>query len=640
MTVPLNPDTPHTDRFRLLVEAVQDYGIFMLDPNGIVQSWNAGAERIKGYQASEIVGKHFSIFYPPEARDVSWPEEELRRAARDGRFEEEGWRVRKDGSRFWANVVITALRGPDGTLTGFGKVTRDLSERRTYEDALRQSEERFRLLVEGVSDYAIYMLDTGGHIQSWNSGAQVIKGYAAQDVMGKHYGMFFRAEDVTAGLPQAEMDEALARGRIEQEGWRVRKDGSTFWANIVMSPIRGPDGALRGFAKVTRDMTERRRLQDMEHSSRRINEFLAMLAHELRNPLAPIRNAVSILQMEPAPSPTVRSSRDMIDRQLTQLTRLVDDLLDAGRLSSGKIRIKPERVSFNQVAARAVEASRPLMDARTHKFELDLPQEELWVNADDTRLAQIIQNLLGNAAKFTPPGGDIQLTARVASGRLRVDVADNGVGLPEGATDSIFELFSQGDGAAASRESGLGIGLSLARSLVEMHGGTLSAQSPGPGRGSVFTFELPGASVAGAAADADAGHHDTTAPRILVVDDNRDAADSLSEILRLLGFQVRATYDGATALSVAARDRPSAVFLDMAMPEMTGAQVLARLRQLPGGNTVFAAAVSGFGAEDEKAGRADFSGFDARLQKPVDLTELREALARARLTGRTAAGGL
>ncbi len=620
------------DRFRLLVESVQDYAIFMLDPAGIVLSWNAGAARLKGYAADEVIGRHFSIFYPEPAKQKLWPDHELELAAQNGTYEEEGWRVRKDGNMFWANVVITALRGPDGTLTGFGKVTRDLTERRLQEEALRQSEERFRLLIEGVRDYAIYMLDPLGMIQSWNSGAQLIKGYAASEVIGRHYSMFFRSEDVEAGLPTKELRDALQQGRTEEEGWRVRKDGSTFWANIVMAPIRGADGTHLGFAKVTRDMTERSRLRNLEHSSRQMNEFLAMLAHELRNPLAPIRNAVSILQLEPAPSATVRNSRDMIDRQLSQLTRLVDDLLDAGRMTSGKIRIKPERVSFNQIVARAVEAARPGMDARTHVFKLVVPAEDVWVNADEMRLVQVLQNLLSNACKFTPAGGAITLSASVAQGRLHVDVTDSGEGISPASMESIFELFSQGDGLAASRQSGLGIGLSLARSLVEMHGGSIWASSPGAGQGSTFSFELPGAEIqAHRTAGMDSGENRGLTARVLVVDDNRDAADSLAEILRLLGYRVRTAYDGRTALEAALQDKPSAVFLDIGMPEMDGPAVLRALRAQPGGAAIFATAVTGYGAEDERAERPDFSGFDARLLKPVALADLQELLVNVRL---------
>ncbi|ODS68416.1 MAG: hybrid sensor histidine kinase/response regulator [Acidovorax sp. SCN 68-22] len=630
--MPQLPRDVANDRVRLLVDSVLDYGIFMLDPDGRIVTWNLGAERLKGYSASEVIGQHFSIFYPEEARARRWPDEELRRAAADGRYEEEGWRLRKDGSRFWASVVITALHDESGAIAGYGKVTRDLTERREYLEALRQSEERFRMLIEGVRDYAIYMLDPHGVIKSWNNGAQLIKGYTAQEVIGKHYRMFFRSEDVAAGLPEKELQDALANGRTEEEGWRVRKDGGTFWANIVMAPIRSDDGALLGFAKVTRDMTERTRLRDLEHSAQRMNEFLAMLAHELRNPLAPIRNAVSILQLEPAPSTTVRASRDMIDRQLSHLTRLIDDLLDAGRLTSGKIRIRPEMISFNQVLSLAVEASRPDMDARSHTLELDVPRAAIRVNADPTRLAQVLQNLLGNASKFTPNGGRIRLSARVAEGRLHVELADNGAGIAPAALENIFALFSQGDGIAASRQSGLGIGLSLARALVEMHGGCISASSPGVGQGSVFRFELPGAAlVADAPSPLGGGASGPSAKRVLVVDDNRDAADSLAEILRLHGLPVKTAYDGAAALEAARQEMPAAVFLDLGMPDMDGPSVLRALRALPGGAGVFACAVSGFGAEDEKAGRAGSEGFNGRLQKPVALHELRALLASARI---------
>lgn len=616
-----------TDRFRMLVEAVQDYGIFMLDPQGFVVSWNSGAQRIKGYTAEEIIGRHFSIFYSEESRARGWPQEELRRASATGKYAEEGWRIRKDGSRFWASVVITALRGPDGELAGFGKVTRDLTERRNHEEALQQSEERLRLLIEGVRDYAIYMVDTDGIIRSWNAGAQLIKGYQAEEVLGKHYSMFFRADEVAAGLPAKELADALERGRTEEEGWRVRKDGTTFWANIVVTPIFGPDGDLRGFTKVTRDMTERRRLKELEHSWQRMNEFIAMLAHELRNPLAPIRNAVSILQMEPAPSPTLRSCRDMIDRQLSHLTRLVDDLLDAGRLTSGKIRIRPRRVSFNAVAAQAAEATRPLMDARSHKFSLELPRDEIWVNADATRLAQVMQNLLGNAAKFTPERGNIALGAWVDGNRLKVEVRDSGEGFEPHAAERLFELFTQGDGSRPIREGGLGIGLSLARSLVEMHGGSMTARSEGPGKGSVFSFELPGADTVLRSASS-AGPS-----LVLVVDDNRDAADSLSELLRILGFRVSAAYDGETALAMAMQEPPLAVFLDLNMPGTSGRDVLAALRELPSCQATHITAVSGYGLEDEKAGRVSFSGFDARLQKPVELPALRSVLTSAAFPG-------
>jgi PAS domain S-box-containing protein len=323
--------------FRLLVDEVKDYAIFLLDPEGRIASWNQGAELIKGYRPEEILGKHFSVFYPAEALARGWPEHELRVARREGRFEDEGWRVRKDGSLFWANIIITALRDETGELKGFSKVTRDLTDRRRQEELLRKSEERFRLLVEGVKDYAIFMLDPDGHISSWNQGAELIKGYRPEEILGKHFSIFYPADALARGWPEQELRIALVQGRLENEGWRVRKDGSIFWANVVITPLYDERRQLLGFAKVTRDLSDRKRIEALEEADLRRNEFLAMLSHELRNPLAPIRNALGVMRMSGVDESTLEWAMTVVDRQVAHLTRLVDDLLDVSRIASGKI---------------------------------------------------------------------------------------------------------------------------------------------------------------------------------------------------------------------------------------------------------------------------------------------------------------
>ena len=625
---PEGQDESLAGKLQLLIGAVVDYGIFLLDPDGYVVSWNTGAQKIKGYSRDEIVGRHFSVFYEPEAVASGWPEEELRRAVRDGRVEDEGWRIRKDGSRFWANVTITPIYGQQGVLTGFAKVTRDLSERRRHEDELRASEERFRLLLESVRDYAIFMLDADGIVRSWNTGAQAIKGYDAAEIIGRHFSAFYTSQDKDAGKPAAGLAAARSSGRVEDEGWRVRKDGTVFWANVVITPVRDATGAVIGFAKVTRDMTERRRFEELERSSRRANEFLAMLAHELRNPLAPIRNAVTIMQLETLTSPTLRTCRDIIDRQLTHITRLVDDLLDIGRLTTGKVKLRLERVALAEIVDRSVETVRPLITARRHNLSIELPPVPVYVSADATRLSQIFQNLLVNAAKYTPDGGHIGLKVRHEGGFATVSVEDDGRGIAAGELETIFELFRQVRNETLD-ESGLGIGLTLARSLAEMHGGTLDARSPGLGQGSTFALRIPLAgTMPGGPPDPEKIDRAVGRLPVMVVDDNRDSAETTTAVLRLLGNQVESACSGPEALELAQRFPARVVLLDVAMPVMDGFETLRRLRLQPGMAAVFAIAMTGFGGEDDKR-RTLNAGFDSHLTKPVELDALLAALKQA-----------
>jgi PAS domain S-box-containing protein len=623
-------------RLQLLIESVTDYGIFMLDAEGYIVSWNTGAEKLKGYTREDILGRHFSTFYTPEAVESGWPQEELRLARQRGRFEDEGWRVRKDGTRFWANVVITALFAPDGELTGFAKITRDLTERRRHEEALRESEERFRLLVNGVRDYAIFMLDPEGIVRSWNSGAQAITGYAAEEAVGEHFGLFYTPQDREAGTPGAKLAAARAGGRAEDEGWRVRKDGSLFWANAVVTAVHDRAGRLVGFAKVTRDMSDRRRLEELERSSRRMNEFLAMLAHELRNPLAPIRNAVTIMQLEPLASPALRNSRDVIDRQLSHITRLVDDLLDVGRLTTGKINLRKEPLRLDDVVERAVEAIRPTLTARGHALSMELPAHPVYVHGDLTRLAQVLQNLLGNAAKYTPDGGRITLRMEERDGLAALGIQDNGRGLAPENLERIFDLFMQTDvGPSSPADGGLGIGLTLARTLAQMHGGTIDAASPGLGLGSTFTLRLPTITPETQAEEREAQMWDPSALRVLVIDDNRDSADSATDVLRLLGNRVECAYDGESGVALATRFRPDIILLDLAMPGVDGFETRARLIAAGAGDA-FYVAMTGYGNEDDRR-RTREAGFDAHLTKPVELDALmgllRQVRERAGTTG-------
>jgi PAS domain S-box-containing protein len=1022
------------EQLRLLVQGTADYAIFMLDLEGHVVTWNSGAERLKGYQAEEIVGQHFSRFYPPDAIERGWPEHELKVARAEGRFEDEGWRLRKDGSRFWANVVLTLLRDEQGNLRGFSKVTRDLSARKQAEEALRRSEERFRLLVEGARDYAIFLLDPQGHVASWNPGAERIKGYRAEEIIGQHFSRFYPQEVIDRGWPAHELTVAQAEGRFEDEGWRVRKDGSQFWANVVITALRDEAGNLRGFSKITRDMTDRKNAEEnarrlleeaaarraaeeharlvqeqrerlhvtlasigdavistdaqgrvdflnpvaerlvgwttteaasrtlsdvfrivnedtrqvvenpalralqegvvvglanhtvligkdgrerpiddsaapirdaegkvvgsvlvfrdisdkkraqealresegrfrslmeqapfsiqvfapdgrtlrvnraweelwgvtleqiadyniledrqleakgllpfirrafagetvavpaiqydpnetlpdrtrhqdpkrwvsavayplkdaagqvrevvlvhdditaskgaeaarresedklrlladtipqlawmarpdghifwynqrsyeytgmtleqlegwgwqallapdgaskvlegwkgaiasgepfdmvfplkgaddqfrpfltrvnplkdeearvrywfgtntdisdikrmeeaLREADRRKDEFLATLAHELRNPLAPIRNSLQILKMPRVDAATAQQTRDMMERQVQHLVRLVDDLLDVSRVMRGKIELRKEPVELATVIARAVETAKPLIEAQGHALDISVTGESLLLDADPVRLAQVVGNLLTNSAKYTEANGHLWLTARPEGDQAVLTVRDDGIGIAPDMLPHVFELFVQADHTTTKAQGGLGIGLTLVKNLVGLHGGTVEARSAGLGKGSEFVVRLPlmarpmPQSVNGAVAEPNQDRP-TSGHRLLVVDDNHDAANSLSLLLRLQGHEVRVAHDGPSALEVAVMFRPDLIFLDLGMPGMDGYEVARRVRQSPGLEKTVLAALTGWGQQEDRRRTAE-AGFDHHLVKPVE----------------------
>ena len=616
--------------FELIAKRTLDYAIFLLDKDGHILSWNAGAKRIKGYEESEVIGKHFSLFYTREDIDTQWPAYELRTALTEGRFEDEGWRVKKDGSRFWANVVITALRDDAGQFLAYSKITRDLTERKRQEEALQQSEERFRLLVEGVSDYAIYMLSPEGIVTSWNEGARRITGYEASEIVGQHFSRFYDAEGIESGKPWAELAIAREHGRAEDEGWRIRKDGSRFWARVAVTALHDAEGHLRGFAKVTQDLTQRRHAEALEEAATKINNFIAVLAHELRNPLAPIRNAVQLLELVPAGDQQHEEARRIIERQSGQLSRIVDDLLDVNRITRGALEIKFATIALSDVISRAIEAARPGIEQGKHTLELDLPATPIHVLGDELRLTQALLNILNNAARYSEIGGRIVVKVSSATDpgtrSVSISVRDTGHGIDPRMIRSIFGMFVQGRDPLRSPGTGLGIGLALARSIVELHHGTLVAKSEGIGKGSEFTIELPQVdAVTTTTAPAREGAKPATAsthatpekPRILVVDDNVDAAVMLASLLQKHGHEVHSAHDGQEALSAFEGFRPDIVLLDIGMPGMGGLEIARRLRERKRSPRPIIIAITGWGKPEDES-RSKDAGIDFHLVKPVE----------------------
>ena len=619
------------ERFRHLVDGVEDYAIFLLDPVGNVSTWNRGAERIKGYRPEEILGKHFSVFYTPEAISRAWPQFELSVASESGRFTDEGWRLRRDGTRFWASVVITAIRGKFGELRGFLKITRDLTERRQAEEALRRSEERFRILVDGVRDYAVFLLDASGNVASWNRGAEILKGYSASEIIGSHFSVFYTPESILQGKPDWELKTASQYGRIEDEGWRVRKDGTRFWANVVITSLRGEDGKLMGFAKVTRDMTERRNLEALLEVDRQKDQFLAILAHELRNPLAPIRSALQIMLEPGATDETFARARDIAERQLTNMTRLLDDLLDVSRIREGRIDLRREIVAVSTIVQAAVETSQPLIAERGQELTVEVPPEEVWIDADPVRLSQALTNLLNNAAKYTGRGGRIWVTASRSDGYALIRVRDSGIGIDPIMLPHVFDLFVQAQPHTGTSGAGMGIGLTLAKRLVELHEGRIEAISAGAGLGSEFSIRLPAVdatSVASGTASAGEGgdSREGTPLRVLVVDDNRDAADGLALLLDLHGHETRVAYEAEGALQAAKAFRPDVAILDIGMPVMDGYELARRLKKTPQAEKTVLVAMTGWGQEEDVR-KGKEAGFDHHLVKPSEPAVLEKLLA-------------
>ncbi|HEX6275970.1 MAG TPA: PAS domain S-box protein [Polyangiaceae bacterium] len=609
--------------FRLLLESVRDYAIFLLDPSGHVATWSAGAETIKGYRASEIIGEHIATFYADDDRHAHKPERLLATALAEGRVEDEGWRVRKDGSRFWADVIITALRDATGQHVGFAKVTRDLTNRmlaeeklrhaeellkatlysiadavlatdecarvtiinpvaerltgwreqeavgrpvkdvfdivneqtrtkafnpvarvlsegvvvglanhtalisrdgaerpiadsgapirdaqgrtrgavlvfrdvteeRRAEESIRQSEERLRLMIGSVHDYAIYFLDASGRVATWNPGAETIKGYREDEIVGEHFSRFFTPEDVAAGKPARALEVTAKEGRFEEETWRVKKDGSRFWANVVISAVRDGSGQLMGFAKVTRDLTERRKAEDervrlaQAHESVRLrDEFLSIASHELKTPLTALQLQLEALLDRVSGEDRLEKKVDKAVRASRRLADLIETLLDVSRIATGQLTLDFETFDLVDVAREVIER---LRDAAVQGgCELSLKQNGPVVGSwDRIRIEQIVTNLLANAVKFAS-GTPVVVTVKRDGDAALLDVRDSGPGIREEDLGRIFERFER---ASSPAPSGMGLGLYITRQVAEAHGGTIGAQNLAAG-GACFILRLP-----------------------------------------------------------------------------------------------------------------------------------------------------
>ncbi|HVJ02324.1 MAG TPA: PAS domain S-box protein [Sphingomonas sp.] len=576
-----------TNRIELLVQSVTDYAIYMLDRDGVVASWNPGAQRFKGYTPDEIIGQHFSRFYTEEDRARGVPETALRTAEDEGRFEAEGWRVRKDGTRFWANVVIDPIRDPRGELIGFAKVTRDLTERRATEEALRRSEERFRLLVQCVTDYAIYMLDPAGHIVSWNAGAERFKGYTADEIIGEHFSRFYTDEDRARDMPARAIERARTEGRFEAEGWRVRKDGTRFWASVVIDPVRDSSGTLIGFAKITRDLTERRQAQlALEQAQEAffqaqkmdaVGKLTGGVAHDFNNLLAAIVGSLDLARRKLAEGADVSRFIDNAMQAAERGATLTQRMLAFARKQELKLETVDPAALVRGMAELLQRTIGPGISIDT-RFPLVLRP----IHADPGQLELALLNIAVNARDAMPEGGRLVIAAReehvAASPGLKsgdyvcLSVSDTGEGMDEETLARAMEPFFTTKGVG----KGTGLGLSMVHGFAEQCGGKLVLRSS-PGEGTMAELWLP------------VSEHETVPERdettekapvtptdqltVLAVDDDPLVLTNTAAMLEDAGHRVVQAASGRQALQLLSESHIDVLLTDFAMPAMNGMQL-------------------------------------------------------------------
>lgn len=627
---PRSVELTDMQRFQLIVSAIRDYAIYMLDPQGYVTSWNTGAQRFKGYSSAEIIGTHFSRFYTPEDREAGLPDKALQTALTEGKFEDEGWRMRKDGTKFWATSLIDPIISETGQLLGYAKVTRDITDRKLAEEALRASEQQFRLLVQGVTDYAIYMLAPDGTVSNWNAGAQRIKGYTAQEVVGTHFSRFYTEEDRANGIPQRALSIAASAGRYENEGLRVRKDGSTFWAHVIVDAIKNELGDVVGFAKVTRDVTERRETaRALEQANKALFQSQKMealgkltggVAHDFNNLLAV---AASGLELLSAQFPQIENSRSLesIRRAISRGANLTQQLLSFSRQQP----LKVEQCDLNAVITDFETVLRNAGNSAIH-FDIRLGDGRLPVSIDVARFETALLNLVVNAAHAMPSGGRLTIATRTlalrdkeigtlpAGGYVEIRITDTGVGMPDEVKARAFEPFF----TTKEIGKGTGLGLSQVYGFITQSGGEVIIESE-VGVGSCFSIYLPLNKHS-----SEPMHLSSPVERALIVDDQLDLLDITAELFRTLGYEAVTATNGAEALEILGRLQIDVLFSDVVMPNsISGIELARKTRDLsPSTKIILASGYPLPGLTDFNNGITEFPF----LNKPYQLAELAKML--------------
>ncbi|MBC8026389.1 MAG: response regulator [Steroidobacteraceae bacterium] len=611
------------ERFRALATATSDV-IYRMNPDWTEMRHLEGREFIVNTLAPE---KHWMERYihPDDREDVKAA---IAASIRDKKlFELEHRVVRVDGTLGWTHSRAVPMISPEGDILEWIGMASDVTARRQAQETLLTQRRLYEAILTNTPDLA-YVWGRDHRFLYANEGLLKMWGRTWDEAIGKNC-LELGYEPWHAEMHDREIDQVAAtklpvRGQVPFNG--------TFGPRMydyVLVPVFGENGDVVAIAGTTRDVTDLKQLESsLREADRRKDEFLATLAHELRNPLAPIRNAVHFMKLHKLPDEELNGAREIIDRQVQHMVRLVEDLLDVSRITLGQVTLRSDRLTLRRALEDALDAIAPAALAAGHELDVKLPPPEIEIAGDATRISQIFQNLLDNAIKYTPQGGQIVLRAERVEGHVRVSVRDSGIGIPAERQARIFDLFTRVHPNEGIKTSGLGIGLSLARQLVELHGGRIEVASEGADRGSEFTVYLPAAPPRDAVEPAPApkAPMDGGTRRVLVVDDNRDAADSLAMILEMSGTEVAVAYDGAQALVLLEEEEPDVVLMDIGMPGMDGYEVARRIRSTPGGDRFHLVALTGWGQADDKE-RALATGFDEHITKPVDPAVLAELLA-------------
>ena len=630
--------------FRVTLRSIGD-AVITTDINGCVTYINGVGESLTGWSHDDALGQPLDRVFPIVNEVTRQPvENPAVRALRDGvvvGLANHTVLIKKDGAECPIDDSAAPIRNEHGYVSGCVLIFRDVTAQRLVEREKANQLHTARLLASIVetSNDAIIAKSLDGIIQSWNAAAERLFGFTAEEAIGQHISLVIPTDRLAE---EEEIIASLRSGRrIEHyETERVRRDGHLINVSLTISPIKDAAGNVIGASKIVRDVTDRRRLEDdlrrlaadLSENDRRKNEFLATLAHELRNPLAPMSNMLEVVKHANGDGNVLKQAHDTIERQLGQMVRLVDDLLDLNRITHDRLELRRSEVELSSVIQQGVEVARPLIDAAGHELTIDLPDRPVYLNADRARLAQLFGNLLNNSCKYTRSNGKILLSAKLDGDQVVVAVKDNGAGIPPDKLDTIFDMFMQVDRSAARSQGGLGIGLTLVKRLAEMHGGTIEAKSGGEGHGSEFVVTLPVLHKAAGAAPvaSDAAVHSPPKRRILIVDDNKDSADSLALLLEITGNQTYMAHDGEEAVEAVEKYRPEVVLLDIGLPRLDGHEVCRRVREQPWGRNILIIALTGWGQEDDRR-KSKEAGFNGHLVKPVDYDKLLALLGSAPL---------